>query len=89
LSTILLATGTLILAGQREYAWHTHLLVGKWALLAYAVSAGIIEFSLVHNHASGAPLLVVSLMLVLFALNVPLLISFTIARYQSEPEIAR
>jgi hypothetical protein len=38
----------------------------------------------VHNHASGASLLVLTLMLVIFALDVPLLIGFTVARYQTE-----
>jgi len=82
LSAILLAANIVLLARHQGFAWHTFLLVGKWALLAYIVSAGMIEFSFVHNHASGAPLLVVTLMLVLFAINVPLLIGFTVARYQ-------
>jgi hypothetical protein len=83
LSAALLAASIFLLVRQRGFAWHTFVLVGKWALLAYAVSAGMIEFSFVHNHAGGAPLLVITLMLVLFAVDVPLLIGFTVARYQT------
>ena len=88
LSVILLASGVVLLVRQRGFAWHAFFLVGKWALLAYAISAGMIEFSFLHNHAEGAPLLVVTLMLVMFAVDVPLLISFTVARYQTEPDAA-
>jgi len=72
-----------LLVRWRDFAWGTFSLVVRWALVAYVISAGMIEFSFVRNHASGAPLLVVSLMLVLFAVDVPLIIAVTVARYQS------
>jgi hypothetical protein len=55
--------------------------VARWALLAYLVIAGMIEFAFIHNHAGGAPLLVLSMMLLMFALDVPLSIGFTVARF--------
>ena len=90
LPIVLVAISALLLAGAigmlvrwRDFAWGTFSLVVRWALVAYVISAGMIEFSFVRNHASGAPLLVVSLMLVLFAVDVPLIIAVTVARYQS------
>jgi hypothetical protein len=47
------------------------------------IAAGLIEFAFVRNHTRGEPLAVVTAMLVLFAVTVPLIISFTVARYQS------
>jgi hypothetical protein len=88
LSTALLTVGVALLVRHPGFAWPTFFRVGKWALLAYAISAGMIEFSFLHNHAGGAPLLVITLMLVLFAVSVPLLISFTVARYQTGPDAA-
>jgi hypothetical protein len=82
-SALLLAAGLVLLARQPGFAWSTFRRVAGWALLAYVVSAGLIEFSFVHNHASGAPLLVVTLLLVMYALDVPLLIGFTVACYQT------
>jgi hypothetical protein len=67
----------------RDFAWGTFIQVGKWALLAYAVIAGMIEFAFVFDHTRGAHLVVMTLMLALFMLNVPVLIAFTVARYQS------
>lgn len=87
-SAALLAASVVLLVRQRGFAWRTFFRVARWALLAYVVSAGMIEFSFVHNHASGAPLVVVTLLLVLFALDVPLLIGYTVARYHTEPDAA-
>lgn len=82
-SALLLGSAILLLVRWRGFAWTAFSLVARWALLAYVISAGMIEFSFVRNHASGAPLLVVSLMLVLFAVDVPLIIAVTVARYQT------
>ncbi len=81
-SATLLAVGIALIARRRGFAWPAFSLVGRWALLAYAISAGMIEFAFVRNHATGAPLLVVSLMLVMFAVDVPVIIAVTVARYQ-------
>lgn len=70
-----------VLARLRDFAWARFLQVFKWALLAYAISAGMIEFAFVRNHTRGTPLLVVSLMLFIFAVDVPVIIAFTVARY--------
>jgi hypothetical protein len=83
ISALLLGSAIVLLARWRDFAWAPFSLVARWALVAYVISAGMIEFSFVRNHASGAPLLVVSLMLVLFAVDVPLIIAVTVARYQS------
>jgi hypothetical protein len=56
--------------------------VAKWALLAYCVIAGILWFVFVHDGTRGGVLAVLTLSLVVFAVHVPLLIGFTVARYQ-------
>ena len=61
--------------------WSTFVRVGRWALLAYIIAAGMIEFAFVRNHTRGAPLAVVTGMLVVFALDVPFIIATTVARY--------
>ena len=77
----LLATGWILLSRQRVFSWTTFRNVLKWALLAYVIEAGMIEFAFVRNHARGSTLLTVSLMLVVFATAVPSTIAFTVARY--------
>ena len=81
-SAALLGSAIVLLVRWRGFAWAAFSLVVRWALVAYVISAGMIEFSFVRNHAAGGPLLVVSAMLVLFAVDVPVIIAVTVARYQ-------
>ena len=83
LAAALQMTNALLLSRVRPFAWKRFFQVGRWALLAYAVIAGVIEFAFVYDHTRGAPLVVMTLMLVLFMLNVPVLIAFTVARYEA------
>lgn len=55
-------------------------------LLAYAVMYGILEFTFVYDRVSAATLAVLTLMLVVIAIDVPLLFGFTVARYAGTSE---
>ena len=80
-SALVLAGNLLALSRVDGFAWGRFFEVGRWALLAYAVIAGLIGYVFVRNHTSGGPLVVLVLSLLMFAVNVPLLIGFTVARY--------
>jgi uncharacterized membrane protein YoaK (UPF0700 family) len=77
----LLLAGVVMITRVAGFSWDTFVRVGRWALLAYIIAAGMIEFAFVRNHTRGAPLAVVTGMLVVFALDVPFLIATTVARY--------
>ena len=81
LSAASLVAAVVLLVRQREFNWERFTVVVRWALLAYTISGGMIEFAFVKNHTRGAPLVVVTLMLVIFATSVPLIMAFTVARY--------
>jgi hypothetical protein len=72
----------LLLSRIRDFAWARFRQVAGWSLLAYAVIGGMIEFAFVYDHTRGTQLVTLTLMLVLFMLNVPVLIAFTVTRYQ-------
>jgi len=78
---VLLLVGVILVTRVAGFAWSTFVRVGRWALLAYVIAAGMIEFAFVRNHTRGAPLAVVTGMLVVFALDVPFIIATTVARY--------
>jgi hypothetical protein len=86
-AVLLIVAGVLLLAGitmitrVAGFSWNTFVRVGRWALLAYVIAAGMIEFAFVRNHTRGAPLAVVTGMLVVFALDVPFIIATTVVRY--------
>lgn len=81
-ASILLLIGNLFsLTRVDGFAWPTFFGVAKWALLAYAVIAGLIEYAFLRNHLRGGALVVLTLSLVVFAIHVPTLIGFTVARF--------
>jgi hypothetical protein len=80
-SAALLAVNLIALARVQGFRWDRFAEIGRWALLAYAITAGLIEFAFVHNHVRGGTLVVLTLSLVVYAVHVPMLIAFTVARY--------
>jgi hypothetical protein len=87
-SAALLLAGVFLLSRLDQFAWPRFFVVFRWALLAYVISAGMIGFAFIYDHTRGAPLALVLVMLVIFALDVPLIIAFTVARYSSPPHSA-
>jgi hypothetical protein len=90
-AVILLALSALLMAGNlfsltrvKDFAWERFFAVAKWSLLAYFVIGGMLEFVFVHNHVRGGTLVVLTLSLLIFAIHVPALMGFTVARY-SQP----
>ena len=82
-STLVLITNLTLLRRVAGFAWPRFFQVAKWALLAYAFTAGMIEYAFLRNHLSGGPLVILTLSLIIYALQVPTLIAFTVARYET------
>jgi hypothetical protein len=77
-----LVAGVVLLARMRDFAWRRFWPVWAWTLLAYVVIAGMIEYAFVYDSTRGAVLAVMTLMLFVFMLAPPLLVGFTVARFQ-------
>jgi xanthine/uracil/vitamin C permease (AzgA family) len=80
-SALLLVVNLLMLSRVDGFPWRRFAEVAKWALLAYAITAALIEYSFLQNGLRGGALVVLSLSLVVYAVHVPMLIGFTVARY--------
>jgi hypothetical protein len=85
LSAALLVGNVVALSRVRGFPWGRFFEVARWSLLAYVITAGMIEYAFLRNDLSGGPLVVLTLSLVVYAVHVPMLIGFTVARYH-EPE---
>ena len=85
LSALLMAANFASLARVKGFPWQRFFAVAKWSALAYVVIAGMIEYVFVRNHIRGGALVVLTLSIVVFAVHVPTLVGFTVARYY-EPE---
>jgi len=82
----LVLVNVVILTRIADFARHRFKQVAAWSLLAYAVIGGMIEYAFVFDHTRGFQLVVLTLMLALFVINVPILIGFTVARYAQANE---
>jgi len=83
-AAVLVLTDVVLLARLRDFAWPLFFQVASWSLLAYSVMYGILEFTFVYDHVAGSTLVVLTLMLVVIAIDIPLLFGFSVARY-AEP----
>ena len=85
-AAVLVLADVALLARLRQFAWPVFFQVAKWSLLAYSVMYGILEFTFVYDHVAGSTLVVLTLMLVVIAVDVPMLFGFSVARYAEVPE---
>ena len=78
----LLAAGAALVSSLRPFAWRRFFQVAGWAVVAYVVIAGLLEFTFVYDHTRGSLLVVLTMSLAVFALDIPLLLGFSVARFQ-------
>lgn len=83
-SALLVATNVILLRRVPSFEWDRFFAVAKWAFLAYCVISGLLEYVFVKDGTRGGELVVLTLSLVIFAIHVPLLMGYTVARY---PEV--
>jgi hypothetical protein len=88
LSAALLVFNIVSMMRVESFPWSRFFDVARWALLAYTITAGLIAFVFIRNQVSGGTLVVLLLSLVVYALQVPILIGFTVARYYNPEPVA-
>ena len=81
-SALVLAANLIGLSRVADFNREAFFGVARWALLAYCVIAAILEYVFVEDGTRGGVLVVLTLSLLVYAVHVPLLIGFTVARYQ-------
>jgi hypothetical protein len=85
-SGVLLAANVFALSRVRDFAWERFFQVGRWSLLGYLVISGMIEYVFIRDHVGGGSLVVLTLSLAVFAVHVPMLVGFTVARYDERED---
>jgi hypothetical protein len=81
-AAVLLIVNAILVLRIKEFARPVFLRVLGWTLLAYGVIAGILEYAFVYDHTPGKELALFSALLLLFAIDVPLMLSYSVARWQ-------
>jgi membrane protein YdbS with pleckstrin-like domain len=69
-----------------DFDWDRFFQVARWSMLAYLVIAGVILYAFLQDHVRGGALVVLTLSIAVFAVHVPLLVGFTVARYSGDEE---
>ncbi|HZU75383.1 MAG TPA: hypothetical protein VFA70_01375 [Dehalococcoidia bacterium] len=82
LAAALLVADLVILSRVRPFAWRRFRLVFGCTLAAYVVIAGMIGYVLVDDGTRGGSLALLVIMLLVYAVDIPLLLAFTVARYE-------
>jgi hypothetical protein len=70
-----------LLVRIRDFAWGKFFLVLRWALVAYAVIAGMLLYVFIYDGTPATTMVVLGLTLAVFAVDVPAILAFTVARY--------
>ena len=81
-STLLLVAQFILIGSLSSFSRTSFHAVAGWSLLAYIVIGGMIEYVFLRNHTSGEELALLTWGLALFVLDVPLILGFSVARYQ-------
>ena len=81
LAGVLVVINAALLSKIKNFDWRTFFLVAKWTLVAYCAIAGMLEFVFVFDDTRGSVLVLLTSNLVIFALNLPMLFGFSVARF--------
>jgi hypothetical protein len=81
-AALALALAVVLVARLTDFAWSRFFQVAKWALVGYAVIAGMLEYVFVNDGTRGSMLALVTVSLVIFAVDIPVLLAFSVARFQ-------
>jgi hypothetical protein len=83
---ILLALNVYLTSTLKPFAWAVFRQVFAWSLAAYGVISALLMFVFIRDDIPGDVMTFLIAMLVIFAINIPLLFAFSVARYQPESQ---
>lgn len=81
----LVLAAVVLLARVPAFAWAKFRLVFGWAFLEYLVIAGMLMYVFVRDGTPGGTLALFVVALVIFAVDIPMVFAFSVARYQPVP----
>lgn len=84
-----LLSAVFMISRLRDFAWRSFFLVLKWSSVAYLVIGGMLEYVFVYDGTRGSMLGVLTLSLLVFAVDIPVLLGFSVARFQAPPAASR
>jgi len=85
-AALLLVLNVYLTSTLKPFAWGVFRQVFGWSLVGYGVISALLMFVFIRDDIPGDVLAFLIAMLVIFAVNIPLLFAFSVARYQPESQ---
>ena len=82
LAALLTVATVLTLSRRRRFAWGLFFTVARWVLVLTGVFAALAVYVFVLDGTPGSTLAVLAAVLVLAAVDVPILVAYSVARYE-------
>jgi hypothetical protein len=82
----LLVVNLYLTSTLKPFAWGVFRQVFGWSLAGYGVISALLMFVFIRDDIPGDVMTFLIAMLVIFAINIPLLFAFSVARYQPESQ---
>jgi hypothetical protein len=82
----ILAVNIVMLARVQQFAWRMFRQVFLWSLAGYGVISGLLLWVFIRDDIPSDVMTLLTASLAIFALNIPLLFGFSVARYQPADE---
>ena len=82
-SGVFLVASCVALTRIKPFAWDKFFLVLRWVIIEYIVEAGMLEYVFAYDHVRGSMLVILTLALFVFASDIPIIMAFTVARFQN------
>ena len=81
-AALILVANVVMLARVKRFAWPIFKQVAGWSLVGYGVISGLLLWVFLRDDIPSDVMTLLSASLVIFAVNIPLLFGFSVARYQ-------
>ena len=78
----------LVMSRIRPFAWSAFWKVWRWTMLAYAIIAGMLMYIFIYDRVPAGQLTLLLLTLAVFAVNIPTMLAYSVARFQSPQHAA-
>jgi hypothetical protein len=72
----------LVLSRIDQFAWWMFWKVWRWTMVAYAIIAGMLMYVFIFDQIPTGQLTLLVLTLAVFAVNIPTMLAFSVARFQ-------
>jgi hypothetical protein len=87
-SALLLFATAVGLVRRRGFAWRRFFLVAKYVVLMTLVITAMLEYVFVFDGMRGNPLIVMTVVLAITAIDIPILWGFSVARHERTPSLS-